>query len=117
MDGTPGNGGSGTPPGWHPDADGKPRWWDDSRWTDQQPAPDSTGNAAAAPTRPGAEPETNPKAEAAAAKAYAEVSGPWYMKRWWAVGAVVVIIGIAIASCGAGDDNAPATASGGGGNG
>jgi hypothetical protein len=118
MDDTPGNGGSGTPPGWYPDADGKPRWWDGSRWTDQQPAPDSTGNAAAAPTQPGAEPETNPKAEAAAAKAYAEVSRPWYkMKRWWAVGAVVVIIGIAIASGGAGDDNTPATANGGGGNG
>jgi hypothetical protein len=62
------------------------------------------------PTQP--PPSRDPKAEAAAAKAYAKAQRPWYKKKRWilSIGAVLLIVIIAAASSGGGDDSSePAT--------
>lgn len=55
------------------------------------------------------------KAEAQAAKAKAKAMRPWYLKkRWWLVGAVVVIVAIAVGSSGGSDSSSDTAATSGG---
>lgn len=52
-----------------------------------------------APPHQGFDPNTNPKAAAKAAKAYAKASRPWFKKkRWWLLGIIVLIVIIMVAS-------------------
>lgn len=58
------------------------------------------------PTPAGFDPETNPKAAAKAAKAYAKATRPWFKKkRWWLVGLIAIIVIASVA--GGGGDNGP----------
>lgn len=53
----------------------------------------------------GPQPSGNPKADAAAAKAYAKANRPWFKKkRWWLAGLIVLIVIIAAATSGGGGD-------------
>lgn len=54
------------------------------------------------------------RAEAKATKARAKAMRPWYRKkRWWAVGVLVLLVGIAAASGGGGDEDTPVAAANG----
>ena len=71
-------------------------------WTTQGPGP--------VPHGPGPHPPTpvsrqEAKAAAKAARAHAKAMRPWYRKkRWWAVGALVVVVGLAAAAGGGADE-------------
>lgn len=76
------------------------------------PAPGHGGPPPPPPPPPGPQPAFDARAARAQAKAEtarAKAMRPWYRKkRWWALGILVLVIGIAAAS-GGGDDDSPGT--------
>jgi outer membrane biosynthesis protein TonB len=87
-----------TPPGWYRDAQGAMRWWDGQGWTEQvqngsAPGPAESQQVSGPATIPAQLGATQPQPPVTKAPAS---DRPWFKKkRWWAVGAFVVLISVA----------------------
>lgn len=85
------------PPGWHPQDDGRERYWDGVRWTDQFRTPGSVTSQL-------------PAAAPAAAHASAQRKGGFYKSWMGYVGAALVGLFVGIGVGGAGASESPSTA-------
>lgn len=92
-----------TPAGWYPVDGDQERYWDGGAWANET-RPVAAQSVSALSEHPGdsvPNESRNAKADAAASKAYAKASRPWYKKkRWWLATAVVVMIVAAAAGSG-----------------